>query len=89
MNKKHTAIVGICVLLIGAGLTYTSIRIARLESRLEAIHRLLQQSTNQQVRYAFDPSFLDYFGERGAQEVLRAVRLQKYGPIAEPVQVLE
>ena len=89
MKKTYRTLGGVLALSLGAGLTYTNLRIARLESRMEAIQQAVQQSSSQPVRYAFDPSFMDYFGERGVEEVLRAVRLQKSARVSYPAQVIE
>ena len=89
MKKTDRTIGGVLALFVGAGLIYTSFRIARLEDRIEAIQQAIQHPSNQPVRYAFDPSFIDYFGERGVEEVLRAVRVQESTQLSNSAQALE
>jgi hypothetical protein len=69
-TTKRLLLASALFLLAGYGIL-TTMRVRELETRL---HRLeLAQRTAPPIRYAFDESFLRYFGQEGIAAVERAV----------------
>ena len=89
MKTTYRTIGTVLALLICAGVVYTNMRIASLEDRIQAMHLALQRPSAQPARYAFNESFIEYFGVKGVEEVARAIRLQRSAPGAGLGPVLE
>jgi hypothetical protein len=72
MTTKERLLAGFCVLLLGSYSVYTTVRIEQLEDRLN--RQLITIPPTDAITYAFDSSFVDYFGPQGMDEVERALR---------------
>ena len=72
--KATTRLLLILALLVSAGYSlFTTMRLRRLEARLSSVE--VAQRTTKPVTYAFDDSFMRYFGQPGVDAVNSAVSL--------------
>jgi hypothetical protein len=76
MKTKGRLLTILAVALLGGYSIYSSVRIRQLEGRLDRLQQeQLARPTPAQVTYAYDDSFLKYFGQEGVAEVERALAI--------------
>ncbi len=76
MKTKDRLLTVLAVALLAGYSIYSSVRIRQLQGRLDRLQReQLARPIPAQVTYAYDDSFLKYFGQRGVAEVERALAI--------------
>jgi hypothetical protein len=76
MTTKDRVLTLIALALLGGYSIHCSVRIWRLEARLDRLQReQLAPPAPRQVTYSYSDSFLKYFGQKGVAEVERALEI--------------
>jgi hypothetical protein len=72
MKSTKRLLLTLVLLVLAAYSVFTTMRVRQLEARLSRVE--LAQRTSAPFTYAFDDSFIQYFGQQGVEAVDRAMR---------------
>jgi len=72
MKTTKRLLLTLALLVLAGYSVFTTMRVRQLEARLSRVE--LAQRASAPLRYAFDDSFMRYFGQQGVEAVDRAMR---------------